>query len=169
MELKESSGVQAPQITSSIHPRSGVSPISSPSFWPRGRWQFCANSQVQEWGVGVFEQTMQLSLYGEGVERMRRAKHTLFSCPTSETWLKMKPRKYLTWDRRQKFSTREGSSLFCVVSSCLFALVTGSDQEALESMQVFVKEFSNLVYKIGSNRRKIKDFMFLLHNVWATE
>ena len=169
MKLKESSGVQVPWVTSSIHPLSEISPISSPSFWPRGRRQFRANSQVQEWGVGVFEQTTQLSLYGEWVERMRRAKHTLFSCPTSETWLKMKPRKCLTWDRRQEFSTRKGSSLFYC---CFFLFICSSNwkwPEVLESMQVFVKEFSNLGYKIGSNRRKSKDFMFLLHNVWATE
>lgn len=112
MELKDSSGVQVPHVKGSVHPLSEVSPISSPSFWPRGRQHVHANSQGQEWGGGVFEQTTHLSLCREGVERMQKAKRTLFSCPTSETWLKMKPRKCFTWDRRQVFSTRKDSSLF---------------------------------------------------------
>lgn len=63
----------------------------------------------------------------------------------------------------------EKTAVYLSCCFLLFALVNGSYQKILESIQVFVKEFSSIVYKIGSNRRKNKDFMFLLHYVWATE
>lgn len=83
--------------------------------------------------------------------------------PYIGNWLKMKTRKCFTWDMRQEFSTRDNGPF------CLFALIIGNDQKVSESTQVFVKEFSNIVYKIGNNKRKIKNFMFLLHYVWAIE